>query len=316
MTQTTRTNTRRDLLRYGVATVAGAAAARILPRSLSVAHADEAGVGAGQSRAGLISSAPATTFKERVAKINASDAFFEALAKQPDKGPIINLNYISCRPRGNAKVYEAYGAVAGKEIAGVGGSIAQYAIGVTDANADYGFSDKWDIVDLPVYPRRKSYLQLQKSAAYQGAIPDRVAGTFERLLYVLSDDKPLLRNTKSSIAKLHKTKKPLPYKDGQVAISELIAFKGAAGRDAFKRYAAAFAPILKKHGGTAWLSVRAEMPIVCEQLWNHWTLITLPSMNAFETMFQSDEWQEANGNRLEALERHLTVASKPVKIPV
>jgi hypothetical protein len=37
------------------------------------------------------------------------------------------LNYISCRPRGNAKVYEAYGAVAGKEIAGVGGSIAQYA---------------------------------------------------------------------------------------------------------------------------------------------------------------------------------------------
>ena len=58
------------------------------------------------------------------------------------------------------------------------------------------------------------------------------------------------------------------------------------------------------------------MPIVCEQLWDHWTLITLPSMDAFETMFQSDEWQEANGDRLQALERQLTVASKPVKIPV
>jgi len=39
-------------------------------------------------------------------------------------------------------------------------------------------------------------------------------------------------------------------------------------------------------------------------------------MDAVKTMFQSDEWQEVNGDRLEALERHLTIASKPVKIPV
>jgi len=59
-----------------------------------------------------------------------------------------------------------------------------------------------------------------------------------------------------------------------------------------------------------------DLPIVCEELWDHWTLITVPSMDAVKTMFQSDEWQKANGDRLEALERHLTVASKPVKIPV
>ena len=45
MTDTTTTNTRRQFMRYGVATAAGAAAAKILPRSLSVAYADEAGVG-------------------------------------------------------------------------------------------------------------------------------------------------------------------------------------------------------------------------------------------------------------------------------
>jgi len=293
-----------------------AAATRILPGGLLAAGPSESGIGAGQSTAGLIPPGAATTFKEHVAKINASDAFLEALAKQPDNSPIINLNYICCRPRGNAKVYEAYGAVAGKEINAVGGSIGQYAIGITDADAIYGFSEKWDIVDLPVYPRRQSYLQLQKSRAYQGAIPDRVAGTFERLLYVLSDDEPLLQGTKTSIAQLHETKKPIPYSEGQIAISELIGFKGSGGREAFQRYAEDFAGILDKHGGTAWLSVRAEMPIVCEKLWDHWTLITLPSMDAVKAMFQSDEWQRANANRMQAVERALTVASKPVKIPV
>ena len=73
MTDNMTTNTRRQFIRYGVATAAGAAAAKILPRSLNVARADEAGVGAGQSRAGLISSAPATTFKEGVAKINVDE---------------------------------------------------------------------------------------------------------------------------------------------------------------------------------------------------------------------------------------------------
>ena len=301
--------TRRQIIRTTVASAAAAVAASTLPRGLREVMADQE-----QSSAGIISGAPATTFKEHVAKINASEAFFEALAKQPDNGPIINLNFICCRPRGNRKTYEAYGGVAGKEIDNVGGSIAQYAIGVTNIDAAYQMSNKWDIVDLPVYPRRQSYLQLQKSQAYQLAIPDRVAGTYERLLYVLSDDKPFFPGT-TSIAQLHKTKRPLPSKDGQVAVSELIRFK-PGGAAHFQRYAEALQKLLEKVGGKAMLSVRAEMPIVSEKFWDHFLLVQYPSMAALKGMFQSDEWQTINAERLKAVERTIAVASKPVAIPV
>jgi uncharacterized protein (DUF1330 family) len=268
-----------------------------------------------QPSAGIIPDAPATTFAEHVTKINASEAFFEALAKQPDHTPIINLNFISCRPRGDATQYEAYGAVAGREITNVGGSIAHYAVGITDADPAYHLSDKWDVVDLPVYPRRTSYLQLQQSPAYQLAIPDRVGGTVERLLYVLSDDtehKPFFPDT-TSIAELHETKKPLPVTDG-VSLSELIRFKQPGGRDAFHRYADALQPILAKAGGKVWMSVRAEMPIVSEQFWDHFTLTQFPSLEAFTDMFQSAEWQEASASRLQAVDRMLIVGAKPVKL--
>lgn len=58
-----------------------------------------------QSAAGIIPDAEPKTFAEVLAKINASDAFFEALANQPDETPILNLNFICCRPRGNATQY-------------------------------------------------------------------------------------------------------------------------------------------------------------------------------------------------------------------
>ena len=267
-----------------------------------------------QSDAGIIPAGPATNFAEHVGRINACDAFFEALAQQPDEGPIINLNFICCRPRGNSKTYEAYGAVAGPEIDAVGGSIAHYANGITDMDAAYQMSDKWDVVDLPVYPRRHSYLQLQKSQAYQLAIPDRVGGTFERLLYVLSDDTPFFDGT-ASIAELHETKKALPSEDGELWVSELLRFKSDGGEEAFRAYATAFQPILESIGGKALLSVRAEMPIVCEQFWDHFTLVQYPSLDAFETMFQSDDWQTVNASRLDAVDRALAVAGRPVQLP-
>ena len=276
----------------------------------------------GQSAAGIIPDAEPTTFAEVLAKINASDEFFEALAQKPDKTPIINLNFISCRPRGNMTQYEAYGAVAGKEINGVGGSIAGYAVGITDADPDYRLSDTWDVVDLPVYPRRASYMQLQQSSAYQLAIQDRVGGTYERLLYVLSDDtenKPFFDGT-TSIAELHKSKGALPVKnaypakDCEVWLYELLRFKKASGRDAFHSYANAFQPIVEKAGGKVWMSVRAEMPIVSEKFWDHFLITQYPTFQAFENMFQSDVWQEANRDRLEAVDEALTVAAQPVNL--
>ena len=275
-----------------------------------------------QSAAGIIPDAAPTTFAEVLNKINASDAFFEALGKQPDHTPIINLNFICCRPRGNATQYEAYGAVAGKEIDVVGGSIAAYAVGITDADPGYHLSDKWDVVDLPVYPRRTSYLQLQQSSAYQIAIQDRVGGTYERLLYVLSDDtenKPFFDDT-TSIAQLHESKKALPVtkaypaKDCEVWVYELVRFKQPGGRDAFHRYAKAFQPVLANVGGKVWMSVRAEMPIVSEKFWDHFIVTQYPSLEALEGMFQSDAWQEANAHRLQAVDEMLAVAAQPVNL--
>lgn len=298
--------TRRDLL---CATAASAAAMTLWPRGLPAAFAEER-----QPAAGLISSEPATTFAEHVAKINANPKFFEALAKQPDKGPIINLNFICCRPRGNADRYNLYGAVAGREIVNIGGSFAFHAEGVTTADPVFKLSDKWDVIALPVYPRRHSYLQLQKSKDYQLAIPDRVAGTYERLLYVLSDDRPYFEGT-TSIKQLHESKGAFPVEEGQVWVSELLRFNPKGGRDAFRRYAEAFQKILQKIGGKAAMSVRAEMPIVSEKIWDHFTLVQYPSLNALEEMFRSDDWQAANADRLKALDRSLAVAGKPQKLP-
>jgi len=322
---------RRTFVAAGAAGLAGSLVAG-LGAPLAVARTSASGKQAGgagtttmahgQSAAGIIPDAEPTTFTEVLAKINASDAFFEALAQQPDKTPIINLNFISCRPRGNMTQYEAYGAVAGKEINGVGGSIAGYAVGITDADPDYRLSDKWDVVDLPVYPRRASYLQLQQSSAYQLAIQDRVGGTYERLLYVLSDDTentPFFDGT-TSIAALHKSKKALPVKnaypakDCEVWLYELLSFKKANGRDAFHRYAKAFQPIVEKAGGKVWMSVRAEMPIVSEKFWDHFLITQYPTLQAFENMFQSDAWQEANHDRLQAIDETLTVAAQPVNM--
>jgi uncharacterized protein (DUF1330 family) len=173
-----------------------------------------------------------------------------------------------------------------------------------------------------VYPRRTSYLQLQQSPAYQLAIQDRVGGTFERLLYVLSDDtdnKPFFDGT-TSIAELHKTKKALPVKkaypakDCDVWVYELLRFKQPSGRDAFHRYAKALKPILDQAGGKVWMSVRAEMPIVCEKFWDHFIVTQYPSLEAYEGMFQSDAWQEANRDRIEAVDEMLAVAAKPVNL--
>ena len=134
-----------------------------------------------------------------------------------------------------------------------------------------------------------------------------------------TDNKPFFEGT-TSIAELHETKKALPVKtaypakDCDVWVYELLRFKQPDGRDAFHRYAKALQPILTKVGGKVWMSVRAEMPIVCEKFWDHFTVTQFPSMQAFEDMFQGDAWQEANADRLKAVEEMLAVAAKPVDL--
>lgn len=263
---------------------------------------------------GIITKEPAKTFMERVAKINATPAFFEALAKQPDKGPVINLNLLRYRPRGDSTTYDKYGAVAGKEIVGVGGDIIFHGEGITDVPKIFEMSDEWGGVAYAMYPRRAAYLQLQRDIDYQMAIPDRVAGTYERMLYVLSDGDAIYKAT-GSISNFHKTNTRVKFAGGNVVVSEFLRFKKPNGRKEYEKFARAFAPMLKKIGGEVILSVRAEIPIVSEEYWDHFVSFRFPSMKAMKNLYQSGKFSEINAHRIAALEATLAVLSKPQKMP-
>ncbi len=263
---------------------------------------------------GIITKEPARTFREHVGKINATPAFFEAFAKQPDKGPVINLNLLRYRPRGNSSRYNLYGAVAGKEIVGVGGDILYHGEAITDVPKIFEMSDEWDGVAYAMYPRRAAYLQLQRDTDYQMAIPDRVAGTYERMLYVLSDGDAIYEAT-GSISNFHKTNTRVKFADGNVVMSEFLRFKKPNGRKKYEKFARAFAPMLKKIGGEVVLSVRAEIPIVSEEYWDHFVSFRFPSMKAMKNLYQSGKFSEINAHRIAALESTLAVLSKPEKMP-
>jgi uncharacterized protein (DUF1330 family) len=263
---------------------------------------------------GIVSKDEPKTYVEAVGKINATPAFFDALAKQPDKGPTINLNFLRYRPRGDSKRYDLYGAVAGKEIVGVGGDIILHAEAITNVEKIFEISDEWDGVAYAMYPRRAAYLQLQRDVDYQMAIPDRVAGTYERMLYVLSDGDAIYDAT-GSIENFHKTNTRLTFEDGNVVVSEFLRFKKPDGRKAYEKFAEGFAPMLKEAGGEVVLSVRAEMPIVSEEYWDHFVSFRFPSLEAMQDLYRSDAFQEANAHRIEGLDGTLAVLGNPQKMP-
>ena len=263
---------------------------------------------------GIVSKDEPKTYVEAVGKINATPAFFDALAKQPDKGPTINLNFLRYRPRGDSKRYDLYGAVAGKEIVGVGGDIILHAEAITNVEKIFEISDEWDGVAYAMYPRRAAYLQLQRDVDYQMAIPDRVAGTYERMLYVLSDGDAIFDAT-GSIENFHKTNTRVTFENGNVVVSEFLRFKTPDGRKAYEKFAEGFAPMLKEAGGEIVLSVRAEMPIVSEEYWDHFVSFRFPSLKAMQDLYRSDAFQEVNTHRIEGLDGTLAVLGNPQKMP-
>lgn len=262
---------------------------------------------------GIVSKKPAQTFVEHVNKINATPAFEKALAMQPDHGPTINLNLLRYRPRGDGSRYGMYGAVAGKEIVGVGGDIILHAEAINNLEKIFQISDEWDGVAYAMYPRRTAYLQLQRDVDYQLAIPDRVAGTYERMLYLLSDGDAIYKAT-GSIENFHKSSTRVAFSEGDVVLSEFLRFKKPNGRKEYEKFAAKFAPMLKKAGGEVVLSVRAEMPIVSEEYWDHFVSFRFPSITAFKNLYQSGEYNEINAHRIAGLEANLAVMSKPEKM--
>jgi hypothetical protein len=204
-----------------------------------------------------------------------------------------------------------YGEVAGKEIASLGGNTVHVGLGITDVSKIYEFSDAWDEVAYALYPRKRAYLQLQRDQDYQGAIPDRVAGTYRRMLYAISDGEPIYDATDTILGYLKK-RTVTQVEKGNVVLSEFLRFKENGGRESYTRFANNFEKLLKGVGGHVALSVDAEFPIVSEEYWDHFVSIVFPSRKVMEDLLTSNEVFEINVDRINGLDASLAVAATAV----
>ncbi len=260
---------------------------------------------------GISPKGEATDFAGHVARINATDKFVDAYGKLDDDHPVIHMNLLQWRPRGNGDRYGMYGEVAGREIAAVGGSTAHVGLAITDAASIYEFSDAWDEVAYAVYPRKRAYLQLQRDQDYQGAIPDRVAGTYRRLIYAISDGEQIYDAT-NTILDFHENKTLIQVEKGNVVLSEFLRFKKNGGRESYIKFAKSFEKLLTDAGGHVALSVNAEFPVVSQEYWDHFVSIIFPSRKVMEDFLTSDEVLEINVDRINGLDGSLAVAATAI----
>lgn len=254
----------------------------------------------------LIPKGPAKTFKEHLVKTQVSDTVLYVLENSSDESPFIMLNFVRFRPDRDPTLYMKYGAVAGVGINAQGSYTPYYAAAIHDQSPSYGFDNSWDEITMPVYSRLASYGLVQTNPAYQAALPDRVAGTYERLLYVLQDGEQIFKST-LTIQGLHDNRNGIPHEKTDVLIGEFVQFKEKDGRRVYSDYAKAIEPLIKSVGGEVMLSVEANIPVVSEELWDHFILIKYPSMEAFEKMFTSDDFIEAGRLRREAIKLSIIV---------
>jgi len=260
---------------------------------------------------GISPKGPATDFSGHVARVNATDEFLDAYGKLEDNHPVIHMNYLQWRPRGDGERYGMYGEVAGKEIAALGGGIVHVGLGITDASRIYGFSEAWDEVAFALYPRKRAYLQLQLDEDYSLAIPDRIAGTYRRMLYALSDGEAIYDATETILGYLENGT-VTQVESGNVVLSEFLRFKENDGLESYTRFARNFEKLLKDSGGHVALSVNAEFPIVSEEYWDHFVAIVFPSREAMEDLLTSTDFLEINVDRINALDGFLAVAATAV----
>lgn len=260
---------------------------------------------------GITPKGEATNFKEHVARINANDKFLDAYGKLEDDHPVIHMNFLQWRPRGDGDRYGLYGEVAGREIAAVGGNTVHVGLAITDTAKIYEFSDAWDEVAYALYPRKRAYLQLQRDEDYQGAIPDRVAGTYRRLIYAISDGEPIYDAT-YTILDFHENKTLIQVKKGNVVLSEFLRFKKNGGRESYIKFAKNFEILLKDAGGYVALSVNAEFPVVSQEYWDHFASFVFPSRKVMEDLLTSDKVLEINVDRINGLDGSLTVPATAV----
>jgi len=256
----------------------------------------------------LITKGPAKTFEEHLVKTQVSKAVINTLETVPDKAPFIMLNFMRYRPDRDPTLYMRYAQNAGDGINVEGSYTPYYASAIHDLSPAYGFDNSWDEITTPVYSRLASYGLAQSNPAYQLAQPDRVAGTFQRHLYVLKDGEQIFPAT-LTIQELHDNRRGFSFKKSDVLIGEFVRFNKPGGRESFVEYANAITPLIKGVGGEVILSVEAEIPVVSEELWDHFVFSKYPSLDAFKKLFTSDDFIEAGRLRRKALESAMIVPS-------
>jgi uncharacterized protein (DUF1330 family) len=255
-----------------------------------------------------------TDFKGCLARVNPGEASLRQLAGQVDETPVIMLNLLRFRPRGDATIYTLYGKEAAPEVMKVGSFIGYYGAVITDIEPALGFDTACDAVVMPVYHRRASYLDLQRSSAYQLAIPYRCAGTSRRTLYVMSDGEKIYSDT-TTVAQLDGRRTPLPTAAGEVYVIDLVRFAGASGREQFSAWAGSVKPLLQAAGATPVLSLAAEVPVLSEERWDHCVLTRFESLQAVTRLYASADWRRAQSDRQQALENAITVATQGIPLP-
>ncbi len=114
----------------------------------------------------------------------------------------------------------------GQAITAVGGAVVHAGLAITDASKIYGFSDEWDEVAFALYPRKRAYIHLQTDEDYQLAIPDRVAGTYRRILYAISDGGNIFNATESVLG-YHENGTLTSVKKGDVVRGVIVRTKHA-----------------------------------------------------------------------------------------
>jgi uncharacterized protein (DUF1330 family) len=265
-------------------------------------------------RPGIAPSGEPTDFEGCLARVNPSKASLAQLAKQPDNTPVIMLNLLRFRPRGDASIYSLYGKEAAPEVEKVGSFVGYYGAVLTDLDPALGFDASYDAVVMPVYHRRSSYLALQRSSIYQLVIPYRSAGTSRRTLYVLSDGEAIFRDT-HNIAEMDASRKSLPTNAGDIYVIDMVRYADERGREHFRTWAHTVGPLLRDAGATPLLSLQPEVPVLSEAYWDHCILTHFPSLDAVRAVYTSGEWKAAQDIRGEALENSITVATTGMALP-
>jgi len=109
----------------------------------------------------------------------------------------------------------------------------------------------------------------------------RMGGSPELPHNVLSDGDAIY-DTKGSITNYHKTNTRVPFDDGNVVVTDFLCFKKDGGRKEYEKFAKLVVPMLTQAGGEVVLSVRAEIPIVSEEYWDHFVSFRFPSKKGDE----------------------------------